>query len=195
MSEVHCEASRFDAKKIALLAVLALAGGAVGWSVAEVTRGRDLSWPDELAGLIALMCLAMAAVSTFVAWRRPGSLPLKVGRLQSASLALAGALLLLPMLAPSEWPRAGVLAALVALGAVQLAANLRLWRTGDELFRRVILETGAVCFWLLQLALFAYAAAERLGLVGTVSAWGLMGVLMAVYLVASGVVAYRRGLG
>jgi glycerol uptake facilitator-like aquaporin len=38
-----------------------------------------------------------------------------------------------------------------------------------------------------------YAAAKRLGLVGTVSAWGL-GILMGLYFIASLIAALRRGL-
>jgi len=55
-------------------------------------------------------------------------------------------------------------------------------------------ETSAMAFWALQTALFLYAAAERLGLVGTISGWGLTGILMAVYLIASIVASARRGI-
>jgi hypothetical protein len=46
----------------------------------------------------------------------------------------------------------------------------------------------------LQTALFLYAGAERLGLVETVSGWGLIGILMAVYLLAAIVASARRGI-
>jgi hypothetical protein len=62
------------------------------------------------------------------------------------------------------------------------------------MLRRVMSETSAMAFWALQLCLFVYAAAERLGLVGTISGWGLTGILMGVYLIASIVASARRGL-
>ncbi|TPW01259.1 MAG: hypothetical protein FD125_2673 [bacterium] len=87
-----------------------------------------------------------------------------------------------------------VFGGVLLLVVVQSAANLMLWRTADEMLRRVMLETSALAFWSLQLGLFIYAAAERLGLVGTITAWGLMGILMGVYFIASAVAAARRGL-
>jgi hypothetical protein len=69
-----------------------------------------------------------------------------------------------------------------------------LWRNADEMLRRVMLETSALAFWAVQLSLFIYAAAERLGLIGTITGWGLMGMLMGVYFIASIVAGARRGL-
>jgi hypothetical protein len=45
-----------------------------------------------------------------------------------------------------------------------------------------------------QLGLFVYAAAERLGLIGTITGWGLTGMLMGVYFIASIVASARRGI-
>ena len=83
---------------------------------------------------------------------------------------------------------------LVLLSLVQSVANLMLWRRADEMLRRVMVETSALAFWASQMALFLYAAAERLGLTGGVSAWGMMAVLMTIYLLASAVASMRRGL-
>ena len=73
-------------------------------------------------------------------------------------------------------------------------ANILLWRRADEMLLRVMVETGSLAFWTLQLALFVYAASERLGLVDGITAWGMIGILMAVYMVASAVAGARRGL-
>ena len=62
------------------------------------------------------------------------------------------------------------------------------------MLRRIMAETSVMAFWVLQTALFLYAAAERLGLVESITAWGLTGILMAVYLLASIVASARRGL-
>ena len=51
-----------------------------------------------------------------------------------------------------------------------------------------------MAFWALQLALFLYAAAERLGLVEGLTAWGMLGILMGVYLVASVIASWHRGM-
>lgn len=51
-----------------------------------------------------------------------------------------------------------------------------------------------MAFLALQVALFIYAAAERLGLVDTITGWGLLGILMAVYLIVSIVASARRGV-
>ena len=78
--------------------------------------------------------------------------------------------------------------------AIQTVANVMLWRRGVEFLRLVMAETSAFAFWALQTALFLYAAAERLGLVDSISAWALTGILMAVYLLSSIVASARRGI-
>jgi hypothetical protein len=107
---------------------------------------------------------------------------------------LAGVMLAIPLYA-TRWVSADVAFGAVALLlALQSALNLMLWRKADEMLRRVMVETGALAFWALQLGLFLYASAERLGLVEGVTAWGMISVLMAVYFVASAVAAARRGI-
>ncbi len=87
-----------------------------------------------------------------------------------------------------------VFGGIVLLLAIQTVANVMLWRRADEMLRQVMAETSAIAFWALQTALFLYAAAERLGLVETISAWALTGILMAVYLLSSIVASARRGI-
>lgn len=84
--------------------------------------------------------------------------------------------------------------ALFALLAVQSRINWRLWGEGDEVTRAVIAQTGAVCFWVLQLGLFAWAALTKLKLASDVDSWTLMTVLMGAYLIVSVVISTRRGL-
>jgi hypothetical protein len=62
------------------------------------------------------------------------------------------------------------------------------------MMRRVMTETSTIAFWGLQSAFFLYAAAERMALIQPVSAWGMTGILMTVYLFSSIVPAFRRGL-
>jgi hypothetical protein len=114
--------------------------------------------------------------------------------LQIAVFLLAGAMFLAPMYAPALADPDLIFAGIVVLFAVQTVANILLWRRADEMLRQVMAESSAMAFWALQSALFLYAAAERLGLVDTVSGWGLTGILMAVYLCVSIVAQLRRGI-
>ncbi|MBJ7446875.1 MAG: hypothetical protein JHC81_05010 [Brevundimonas sp.] len=181
-------------RKIAVIILLAGSGGAVGYAASYVTRTRELPWPDALALLMAVTLIATGIIGAITMARRPASVPKGCGLLQIAVMGLAGVLFILPIFA-TRWIDADmVFVAVVALAAVQTIANVMLWRRADEMLRRVMMETGAIAFWAGQMALFVYAAAERLGLVGTVSAWGLMGILMALYFFASMIAALRRGL-
>lgn len=176
----------------ALAAVGAAIGAVAGYASDHWFDVSGVGWPDLLAGFIGLVCLASAAAAVVAILQRKPNVPSGCAWMQVATLALAGLMLFVPMLAPAG-SETLAFAGLVVLFALQTAANLRLWRIGDELLRRVIIETGAVSFWSLQAALFLYAGAERLSLVPTVSAWGLTGILMTAYVLASSVVAFRRG--
>ena len=111
---------------------------------------------------------------------------------------LAGGLMLAPPIA-AHLPlgveaRVGIAVAIGLLMVLETWINLKLWRDGDELTRAVIAQTGALCFWSLQLALFGWAALAKLDLVADIDSWTMFTVLMGVYLAASLVIAQRRGL-
>lgn len=181
-------------RKAGAVVLLAGLGGAFGYGAAILTDGALASWEDELAVVMAAAMIGVAAITAFIVARRPADVPRGCGILQVVVMLLAAALFLLPVFGAALATPDVVFGAVLLLVAVQSAANLMLWRTADEMLRRVMLETSALAFWSLQLGLFIYAAAERLGLVGTVTAWGLMGILMGVYFIASAVAAARRGL-
>jgi len=125
---------------------------------------------------------------------RSSKLPPACGPLQALVMLIAGGLMVAPIWGPNLASPDVVFIGLVLLSLVQSVANLMLWRRADEMLRRVMVETSALAFWASQMALFLYAAAERLGLTGGVSAWGMMAVLMTIYLLASTVASMRRGL-
>jgi hypothetical protein len=181
-------------RKAGLLVVLAGLGGVFGYGAATLTDGSLSSWEDELAVVMAAAMTGVGLITAFMVARRPADIPKGCCILQVIVMLLAAAMFLLPVFGPALASPEMVFAAVLLLVVVQSAANLMLWRTADEMLRRVMLETSALAFWSLQLALFIYAAAERLGLVGTITAWGLMGILMGVYFIASAVAAARRGL-
>ncbi|MDQ3125899.1 MAG: hypothetical protein M3Q74_09895 [Pseudomonadota bacterium] len=181
-------------RKAAMFVGLAGLGGAFGYGFATLTDGSLTRWEDELAVVMAVIMIGVGVISAVVVAVRPSSVPRGCGILQVVVMLLAGGMFLLPVFGTAWASPEIVLGGILLLLALQSAANLMLWRIADEMLRRVMLETSALAFWALQLSLFVYAAAERLGLVGTTSAWGLMGVLMGVYFVASMVAAARRGI-
>lgn len=181
-------------RKAALFVVLAGLGGAFGYGLATLTDRALTRWEDELALAMAVAMIAFAVITAFMVATRPAQFPRGCGLLQAVVMLLAGGLFLLPVFG-TAWAGPDVIfGAVLALLAVQSGANLMLWRAADEMLRRVMLETSALAFWAAQLGLFVYAAAERLGLVATITGWGLIGVLMGVYFIASIVAATRRGL-
>ena len=181
-------------RKAALFVVLAVLGGAFGYGFATLTDGVLTRWEDELAVVMAAATIGIGVITAFVVATRPSDVPKGCGILQVIVMLLAGVMFLLPMFG-TVWATPDVVfGAIAVLLAAQSLANLMLWRNADEMLRRVMLETSALAFWAVQLSLFIYAAAERLGLIGTISGWGLMGVLMGVYFVASIIAAARRGL-
>ena len=181
-------------RKVALLLVLAVLGGFVGYGITTLMGDVRAVWQDELAVLMAVVTISTGLISAFVVATRPSTVPRGCGVLQVIVMLLAGTLFLLPIFGTAVATPEVIFGAVVILLVLQSVANLMLWRAADEMLRRVMSETSATAFWALQLSLFVYAAAERLGLVDTVSGWGLMGILMGVYFVASIIAAARRGL-
>jgi hypothetical protein len=180
--------------RIGGLVFLALVGAGVGYLVGGQLAIEDLSWDDALALVIAALLLATGVVMAVMVALRSPKLPGGCGVLQAVVMMIAGVLMLAPMWGSAVMAPDMVFVGLVVLSVVQSVANLLLWRRADEMLRRVMVETSALAFWASQMALFLYAAAERLGLTGGVSAWGMMAVLMTIYLLASTVASMRRGL-
>lgn len=197
------------------VAGLAAAGGVAGYLIAtvlmryvELPSPDVLRWSDAVALIVALMMFG-GGVSVLVAARNGRALAavtsaegsagpeeLRDMRLQSVLLVLSGLLLAAPVAATLAGNVAPVLTLIAIAGVFVLhtALNLSLWRRGDEMIRRVIIESGALAFWIGQAALFGWAVAERLGLAPDLTAWDVLVVLMGLYLVCSATVGLRRGL-
>jgi hypothetical protein len=182
------------ALKLLGVAGLAAAGGATGFVRARFVDRAAMPWADALATGLSGLLLATALISAGVMATRPSDVQKGCGLLQIAVFILAGLLLLLPIYGSAWFSPDMVFWGIAVLLAVQSAANLMLWKQADEMLQRVMWETSAMAFWALQLALFLYAAAERLGLVEGLTAWGMLGILMGVYLVASVIASWRRGM-
>ncbi|HST90937.1 MAG TPA: hypothetical protein VLJ13_01925 [Brevundimonas sp.] len=181
-------------RKAALFILLAGLGGAVGFVGANMTDDVLTAWEDEVAVLMSVILIATGLISAIVVAVRPSTVPKGCGLLQVAVMLLAGVMFLLPVFGPNWASAEVVFGGVLALLALQSAANLMLWRAADEMLRRIMSETSAMAFWAVQLGLFVYAAAERLGLIQGVTAWGMMGLLMGVYFVCSIIAAARRGI-
>ena len=176
------------------LILLALIGAAVGAATARFIDAAALPADDAPNLFIGVVLIGMGVVMGGILALRPTEVPKGCGLLQILVLTLAGIVLIVPIYG-SNWLSAEVSMAIVlGLLAIQTVANVMMFRQADEMLRRVMVETGALAFWVLQLALFVYAASERLGLVEGITAWGMIGILMAVYMVASAVAGARRGL-
>ena len=180
-------------RKAALLVLLAALGGAFGFGFATLTDGVLTRWEDELAVFMAAAMIGIGVATAFVVATRPSDVPKGCGILQVIVMLLAGVMFLLPIFGTAWATPDVVFGAIAVLLAAQSVANLMLWRAADEMLRRVMLETSALAFWAVQLGLFVYAAAERLGLIGTITGWGLTGMLMGIYFIASIVASARRG--
>jgi len=181
-------------RKAALFVLLAALGGAFGFGFATLTDGFVTRWEDDLAVFMAAAMIGIGVVTAFVVATRPSDVPKGCGILQVIVMLLAGVMFLLPIFGTAWATPDVVFGAIAVLLAAQSVANLMLWRAADEMLRRVMLETSALAFWAVQLGLFVYAAAERLGLIGTITGWGLTGMLMGVYFIASIVASARRGI-
>jgi len=190
--------------------------GAVGYGVgqfaAELFPGfqPDLSglrWADVAATVVVALLLVACAGTFVTSFNRaflgrtlklegpagPGEV--REVRIQSAILGLSGVVIAMPMiLSGLGVPVTASIAALGLLMVLHTVLNVRLYRSVDELFRSVVIEAGALTFWLGQGLLFLWAAAERLGAAPALTGWDIYVVLMSVYLIVSMVVTVRRGL-
>lgn len=119
--------------------------------------------------------------------------------LQGVTTVLAGVMMAIPPVflaneGIDDTRSAIVMAVIAGLFAVQSWINFDLWRKADEFFRRAMVETSAISFWVLQGALFLWAVAERTGYAPALQSWDFVAVLMAVYMLLSVIVARKLGV-
>ena len=194
--------------------VFGVVGYGVGYVLAKVVfpdagplPDLNLRWSDAVAAVAAVSLVIGAAAVLMVSLdpARLGRMYKLEGpasaeetaqaRLQSVVMGLSGVILLLPVI----FELAGLtpviaLTIVVLLLALHTVLNLKVYREIDELWRRAVMEAGTITFFVGQVALFLWAAAERLGVVPPITAWDVYAVLMALYLCISVIVSARRGL-
>ncbi len=193
-TETDLDAPKPLGRKIAVAALLGILGALAGYSVAGLVGDSITRWDDDLNVIMGTVLAGMGAISAFMVMFRPSSIPKGCGVLQVIVLVLAGAMLLAPMFGTAFAEPNVIFAGILVLLVLQTIANLMLWRLADEMLKRVMMETSAMAFWALQTALFIYAAAERLGIVESITAWAMTGIMMAVYVLASAIASTRRGI-
>jgi hypothetical protein len=209
-------------RRVAILAVAGLAFGlpagfGFGRWVKSTTRAHLLTVSDIASLVIAVVLVAMGLmVVVFTVTRRgaayladphatePYRDPYPGQRFyfqaQGLVLVLAGLMMATPVMLVVARPDLDaalgliVMLGLIAAFILQTALNITVWSRSDELIRRSISDAGAVSFWVLQGALFLWAAGEKLTLLPHLTSWDALTVLMGFYLVMSVVVSYRRGL-
>lgn len=174
------------------------------WTIAELASLGIGFMLFFMGGFALVMSASEQRWRRLVAFRQPGSEPpdrdsMLAIRRQGVIIALSGPILAAPPvlahLGLGADARAISAAAVLAALAGQTWLNWRLYRTSDELMRRVSLLAGAVCFWGAQLALFIWATLAKLEIVADVDSWTLLTLVMALYLVVSTWISFRRGLG
>jgi len=200
---------------------MALVGAAVGYTFGRWIDSPEVSaafpgWADAGALFLAIALLAQGVIVLALSFSRrlsgeifsgedgrsasPGQVSFY--RLQAGVLLLAGIMLALPavisLLAGARPDARLAMGTMVVIGfafVLQTALNLVVWQRADEFVRRLISETSSLCFWVLQGALFLWAAGERLGLLSPISTWDCTVVLMGVYFIASAFISTRNGVG
>lgn len=88
-----------------------------------------------------------------------------------------------------------LIAGLLALLAVQTVINVRLWRSGDELFRRLVTEASMAAFLIFQFLLFFWVVGAQFRMVDDPSALDLYVLCLVLYLGAGAWIGVRRGYG
>jgi len=121
-------------------------------------------------------------------------------RLQAATMALAGAMLLLltvstGLVGQSKMSSGLVFGAIAVLFGLQTWANVVLWRNSDEFLKGQILLSGALTFAIGQGALFLWAAAEHLRLARPASSWDVIVLLLTLYLLLGSWFGLRARMG
>ena len=167
----------------------AFAGYGAGHLAGEVQLAAHWTWSDGLGVIVAVLLLVLGLVMLAASFNRkaagamldPGdprpasAQQIRFARQQGWVLALSGAMMAAPVLAASFGlpyaVRAALMTGLVALFIIQTVINLAFWQEADEMMRRMVGEVSLVSFWVLQGALFLWAAAEKFGLAPPLTTW------------------------
>jgi hypothetical protein len=172
------------------------------------------AWPDLMAALLGVFMVGIGmGVLAVCASRKALGRQLDPERGRPATpaqvffyaqngvvLLLAGVMIITPVAIRTAFETVPALVGsaamigLIALFLLQTAMNISVWIRSDELMRQAMTEVGALCFVVMQGALFLWAAGGKLGLLPVMTLWDAVPVMMAVYLLIAFAVTWRRGL-
>ena len=208
------ETLKRNRKTLLIQFVIGMAVGAAGaFIVLDYGDELGLERMHEPAKLLALLLVAVGLFIVLGSLTRSGAVQmlgadiepgedvapeLNLVRWQGVAGFLAGAELLILALNPALLggpARSWLLPLLLLILAAQSWINLMLWRRGDEYFRRVISEAGIIGFVAFQFLLFFWVAAVRFGLAPDPQALDVYVLMMALYLLGSGIAGVRHGYG
>src|SRR5688572_1810430 len=207
------ETLKRNRKTLVIQFVLGVFVGAVGaFLTLEYGSRLGLDRVHEPALLLALLLVAVGLFIVIGSLTRAGAAQmvgaeiepgeditpeLNLVRWQGVAGLLAGVELVILALDPGllASARSWLLPLLLVILAAQSWINLMLWRRGDEYFRRVISEAGIIGFVAFQFLLFFWTAGVRFGLAEDPQALDLYVLMMALYLLGSGIAGVRHGYG
>jgi hypothetical protein len=155
---------------------------------------RLLPWEDILTTFVGVCMLLFIPVS-LLRWAFVPEARID-GMLSGAliTMAVGGLALVLPVLSENRLDPAFAFGLFVVLFVGQLVIALRMNRRSDEMMRRYNSESTLISSSVLISAFSIYAAAERLGLVGAISPWGLVGIACILQYAVAMYVYYRLGM-
>lgn len=152
------------------------------------------AWEDILTTAVGVWMLACVPISLM----RWAAVPearferMLVGPL--ASMGVGGVSLIVPVLSEGRIDPAFAFGLVLILFVAQVVVALVMNRNADEMMRRYNSDSNALSSALLLGAFSIYAAGERLGLIGTISPWGLVGIACLIQFAVAMYVYYRLGM-
>ncbi len=219
-SEAVMYRQMFTKKTLILMGVGAVFGVVLGYGFVQAlshlhVQLKQLTWADGLGYWLGVTYFGVGVALYAITYNRKelarnlegeqATLPasdeeVRIFRLQSLTLVLAGALILIPLLAMGSLGNTAQRAAtifigMLALWLLQTWINVRVWRNADEFARLILMKTAAIAFAVCQGGLFLWAAAEHLHLARPLSSWDNMMLLMTVYLGTSAVLGIKNRPG
>lgn len=200
-------------KRIAVILGFAAFGGVIGFAGTSLAQPAfddpGFNWPLMFLAIVfagvgianivasANSRLAAAAMRVDLSGDCDIAPERRLLRLSGILMLIAGAAMLLPALGERPLGMTGetAFAAVLAILVVESIINWRVWRSSDELMRRIMGETCAVAFWAFQLLLFVWAVGAHFGVIASFEPLDIVASMMAIYIVAAGIIGARRGMG
>lgn len=180
---------------VTLGAALAAAAGAI--SVLVLARGdnlRQLPWEDLLTTFVGVWMLACVPISLMRWVAVPAARYGKSLAGPLLTMATGGLAFVIPVLSERYIDPVWAFGIVMALFVAQTVLFIVHHRQADELMRRYTMESTVISSNLLIAGFSIYAVGEYLGLIGTVSPWGLVGIACIVQFAVAMYVYYRLGL-